>query len=142
TARRAPEVWAATLDGKNARPVTRVNEERFGGWDIPALEAFGFQSARNDSVFGWIMKPPGFDPGRRYPLLYLIHGGPQGAWLDQWHGRWNYATFAARGYVVAAVNFHGSTGYGQSFTNSISRNWGGLPYDDLMKGLDILARLP
>ncbi|MDX2119951.1 MAG: S9 family peptidase [Gemmatimonadota bacterium] len=142
TARRAPEVWAATLDGKNARPVTRVNEERFGGWDIPALEEFGFLSARNDSVFGWIMKPPGFAPGRRYPLLYLIHGGPQGAWLDQWHGRWNYATFAARGYVVAAVNFHGSTGYGQNFTNSISRNWGGLPYDDLMRGLDILARLP
>jgi dipeptidyl aminopeptidase/acylaminoacyl peptidase len=88
------------------------------------------------------MKPPGFEPLTKYPLIYLIHGGPQSSWLDQWHSRWNYALFASRGYIVAAVNFHGSTGYGQTFTNSISRNWGGLPYDDLMKGLDVVARLP
>ncbi len=142
TARRPPEVFATTTEGKAIRQVSHVNDDRFGAWDIPALEEFGFVGAANDSVFGWIMKPPGFDPARRYPLIYLIHGGPQGAWLDQWHGRWNYAMFAARGYVVAAVNFHGSTGYGQAFTNSISRNWGGLPYEDLMKGADILARLP
>jgi dipeptidyl aminopeptidase/acylaminoacyl peptidase len=142
TARRAPEVWTAGLDGRAVRQVTRINDDRFSAWDIPALEEFGFVGAGRDSVFGWIMKPPGFDPILRYPLIYLIHGGPQGAWLDQWHARWNYATFAARGYVVAAVNFHGSTGYGQAFTNSVSRNWGGLPYDDLMKGLDILNRLP
>lgn len=142
TARRSPEVWTASLDGRTVRQVTRVNEERFSRWDIPALEEFGFLGANRDSVFGWIMKPPQFLPAVRYPVIYLIHGGPQGAWLDQWHARWNFATFAARGYVVAGVNFHGSTGYGQRFTNSVSRNWGGAPYDDLMKGLDVLNRLP
>ncbi len=140
--RRPPEIWTASADGSNQRAVTALNEERFRRFDIAPLERFGFVGARGDSVFGWIMKPPGYRPGARYPLIYLIHGGPQGAWLDQWHSRWNYAMFAARGYAIAAVNFHGSTGYGQDFTNSISRNWGGLPYEDLMKGLDVLAREP
>ena len=88
------------------------------------------------------MKPPGFDSRRRYPVAYLVHGGPQSAWINNWHARWNYAMFAARGYVVAAVNFHGSTGFGQSFTNSISRHWGDYPFDDLMKGADYVAALP
>jgi dipeptidyl aminopeptidase/acylaminoacyl peptidase len=142
SANRPPEVWIAGVDGKGARQVTKVNDARMDAYDLSPVESFGFVGAQGDSVFGWLMKPAGFDPIRRYPLLYLIHGGPQGAWLDQWHPRWNYATFAARGYVVAAVNFHGSTGYGQAFTNSISRNWGGLPYDDLMKGLDVVTRYP
>jgi dipeptidyl aminopeptidase/acylaminoacyl peptidase len=140
TATHPPEVWTAGSDGKNARPVTKVTDARLDQFDIQPLESFGFVGGQSDSVFGWLMKPPGFDPIRRYPLIYLIHGGPQGAWLDQWHSRWNYAAFAARGYIVAAVNFHGSTGYGQAFTNSISRNWGGLPYEDLMKGLDVLTK--
>jgi dipeptidyl aminopeptidase/acylaminoacyl peptidase len=142
TASRPAEVWVAGIDGKGARQITRVNDESFAAYDLPPAEKFGFTGARGDSVFGWLVKPPGFNPGRRYPLVYLVHGGPQGAWLDQWHSRWNYAMFAARGYVVAAVNFHGSTGYGQAFTNSISRNWGSLPYEDLMKGLDRLAAMP
>jgi dipeptidyl aminopeptidase/acylaminoacyl peptidase len=142
TADRAPEVWTAGSDGKGARQLTRVNETRFQAFDLPPAESFGFVGAQGDSVYGWLIKPPGFDPLFKHPLIYLIHGGPQSAWLDQWHTRWNYATFAARGYLVAAVNFHGSTGYGQTFTNSVSRNWGGLPYEDLMKGLDVLAKRP
>ncbi len=142
TANRPAEVYTATIDGKNLRQVTRVNDGRSEVLDLRPAEPFGFVGAQGDSVFGWLIKPPAFDSTRRYPLVYLIHGGPQGAWLDQWHSRWNYAVFASRGYVVAAVNFHGSTGYGQAFTNSISRNWGSLPYDDLMKGLDVVARLP
>jgi dipeptidyl aminopeptidase/acylaminoacyl peptidase len=142
TATRPAEVWVAGTDGKNPRQLTKINDSRFAAFDIAPLESFGFVGAQGDSVFGWIMKPPHFEAGKRYPLVYLIHGGPQGAWLDQWHSRWNYAVFASRGYVVAAVNFHGSTGYGQAFTNSISRNWGGLPYDDLMKGMDYLTNLP
>lgn len=139
---RAAEVFMAGADGQNVTQLTHVNDARFAALDVSRAESFGFVGGRGDSVFGWLVKPPGFVSGKRYPLVYLIHGGPQGAWLDQWHARWNYAMFAARGYVVAAVNFHGSTGYGQAFTNSISRNWGGLPYTDLMLGLNRLARLP
>jgi len=68
-----------------------------------AAEEFGFVGARADSVFGWIIRPPGFDATKRYPLVYLIHGGPQGAWLDQWHSRWNYAVFASRGINLSTL---------------------------------------
>jgi dipeptidyl aminopeptidase/acylaminoacyl peptidase len=142
SATQPPEVWRSTLDGRDLRPVTKVNAEALAKIDLGTIEPVGFVGSANDSVFGWVMKPPGFVPTGSYPLVYLIHGGPQSAWHDGWQARWNYALFAARGYVVAMVNFHGSTGYGQSFTNSISRNWGGAPYDDLMKGLDVLLARP
>src|SRR5206468_4209506 len=92
-----PEVWAS------GRQLTRHNDQALAALDSKPLEEFGFVGALGDSVFGWILKPPGFDPARRYPLVYLVHGGPQGAWTDYWGARWNYAMFAARGYVVAAV---------------------------------------
>jgi dipeptidyl aminopeptidase/acylaminoacyl peptidase len=131
-----PEVWAG------GKPLSHVNDQALAALDLPPLEAYGFVGALGDSVFGWIQKPPGFDPAKRYPVIYLIHGGPQGAWTDYWGSRWNYQLFASRGYVVAAVNFHGSTGYGQKFTDAISQHWGDYPYTDLMKGLDVVARLP
>ena len=137
-----PEIWRADISGRGLRPLTHLNDNALANLDLGPAEPFHFRGAQGDDVAGWIIKPPGFDAGRQYPLLYLVHGGPQGAWHDEWHPRWNYQMFAARGYVVAAVNFHGSTGYGQAFTNSISRNWGGLPYDDLMAGLDYLVKLP
>jgi dipeptidyl aminopeptidase/acylaminoacyl peptidase len=130
------------VDGTGLKPLTALNSQALGEVDLAPLEPFAFVGAAGDSVHGWLLKPPGFAPGRRYPLVYLIHGGPQGAWLDSWSPRWNYHMFAARGYVVAAVNFHGSTGYGQAFTNSITRHWGDLPYEDLMKGLDVVSQLP
>jgi dipeptidyl aminopeptidase/acylaminoacyl peptidase len=130
------EIWMS------GRQLTHHNDAAVSALDLKPLEEFGFRGAVGDSVFGWILKPPGFDPARRYPLVYLVHGGPQGAWLDNWHARWNYQLFAARGYVVAAVNFHGSTGYGQRFTDAISEHWGDYPLEDLMKGLDVVARLP
>lgn len=141
TAAGPPEIYRTTGSGRGLRAITRMNGSLVAELELPSAERFGFLGAANDSVFGWLVKPPGFDAGRRYPLIYLVHGGPQGAWLDQWHPRWNYALFAARGYVVAGVNFHGSTGYGQQFTNSVSRNWGGLPYEDLMRGIDALGTL-
>jgi dipeptidyl aminopeptidase/acylaminoacyl peptidase len=141
TAAAPPEIWRSDASGRGLRPVTRVNAPVLAGLDLSAAESFGYVGAAGDSVFGWIVKPPGFSSRTRYPVAYLIHGGPQGAWLDQWHPRWNYAEFAARGYLVVAANFHGSTGYGRRFTNSVSRNWGGLPYDDLMRGLDYLGGL-
>ena len=131
-----PEVWVA------GKPLTHHNDSALAALDLPPLEEFGFVGAMGDSVFGWTQKPPGFDPARKYPLVYLIHGGPQGAWTDYWGARWNYQMFATRGWVVAAVNFHGSTGYGQKFTDAISQHWGDYPFDDLMKGLDVVARLP
>jgi len=130
------EVWAS------GRPLTHHTDSTAAALDLKPLEPYGFVGALGDSVFGWILKPPGFDPARRYPLVYLVHGGPQGAWDDNWHARWNYQMFAARGYIVAAVNFHGSTGYGQKFTDAISQHWGDYPLEDVMKGLDVVARLP
>ena len=129
------EVWAT------GRQLTHHTDQAVAQLDVKPLEEYGFVGALGDSVFGWILKPPGFDPARKYPLVYLVHGGPQGGWDDNWHSRWNYQMFAARGYVVAAVNFHGSTGYGQRFTDAISEHWGDYPFEDLMKGLDVVARL-
>jgi dipeptidyl aminopeptidase/acylaminoacyl peptidase len=136
TATSPPEIWTANYDGKGQRALTALNRAALEQLDLTPLESFGFVGASGDSVFGWLLKPPQFDQTKSYPLLYLIHGGPQSAWVDEWHQRWNYAMFAARGYVVAAVNPHGSTGYGQPFTDAVSKNWGGAPYEDLMKGLD------
>jgi dipeptidyl aminopeptidase/acylaminoacyl peptidase len=130
------EVWV------NGKPLTHQADAGIAALDLRPLEEFGFVGALGDSVFGWLLKPPGFDASKRYPLIYLVHGGPQGAWEDDWHSRWNYQMFASRGYVVAAVNFHGSTGYGQRFTDAISRHWGDYPLEDEMQGLDAMARLP
>jgi dipeptidyl aminopeptidase/acylaminoacyl peptidase len=130
------EVWAG------GKALTHHTDAGLAGLDLPPLEGFGFVGALGDSVFGWLQQPPGFDPAKRYPVVYLLHGGPQTEWLDLWHARWNYQLFAARGYVVAVVNRHGSTGYGQRFTDAVSQHWGGAPYEDLMKGLDVVARLP
>ncbi|MEZ4587328.1 MAG: S9 family peptidase [Gemmatimonadales bacterium] len=144
TAVAPPELYLTRLDETNRPPtkLTSLNDATLAEIDLRPLEPFGFVGAAGDSVHGWLMKPPGFDQSQKYPVAYLIHGGPQGAWTDNWHQRWNYALFASRGYVVAAVNFHGSTGYGQAFTNSISGHWGDLPVEDLMKGLDVVAALP
>jgi len=131
-----PEVWVS------GKALTHHTDSAVATLDLPGLEEFGFFGALGDSVFGWRQKPPGFAAGKRYPLVYLIHGGPQGAWLDSWGARWNFQMFASRGFVVAAVNFHGSTGYGQKFTDAISRHWGDYPYEDLMTGVDVVARLP
>jgi dipeptidyl aminopeptidase/acylaminoacyl peptidase len=137
-----PEIYEMRFDGRPPRQLTQLNRAALAPLELTPAESFGFVGAAGDSVFGYLIKPPKFDSTKRYPLVYLIHGGPQGAWTDSWHQRWNYGLFAARGYVVAAVNFHGSTGYGQKFTDAVSKNWGSLPYEDLMKGLDLLTRLP
>jgi len=121
-------------------PVTHMNDALLSQIDMQPLEAFTFKGANNDDVQGFMVKPPGLDPAKKYPLKFLIHGGPQGAWGDSWSYRWNPELFAANGYVVVMINFHGSTGYGQKFTDSISGDWGGKPYEDLMKGLDYVEK--
>ena len=117
--------------------VTHVNAALLAQLDLPPLESFTFKGAEGADVQGFLLKPPGFDPGKKYPVKFLIHGGPQGAWSDSWSYRWNPELFAATGdYVVVMVNPHGSTGYGQAFTDGVNGDWGGKPYVDLMKGLD------
>ncbi|HEY1894067.1 MAG TPA: S9 family peptidase [Chthoniobacterales bacterium] len=126
--------------GSKTSPITHVNDALLSQIDMQPLESFTFKGANNEEVQGFMVKPPGFDPNRKYPLKFLIHGGPQGAWGDSWTYRWNAELFAANGYVVVMINFHGSTGYGQKFTDSISGDWGGKPYIDLMKGLDYVEK--
>jgi len=136
TADRPAEIFKADRDGSNLTRLTRHNMPLIHQLDLVKAEGFTFPGADGSEVSGWLVKPPGFDPKKKYPVVFLIHGGPQGAWHDEWHARWNYAMFAAPGYVVVAVNPRGSTGYGQKFTDQISKDWTGRVYDDLMKGLD------
>jgi len=97
-------------------------------------------AASGTKVHAWVVKPSGFDSKKKYPLAYLIHGGPQGAWEDAWSTRWNPAVFAEQGYVVVCPNPTGSTGYGQAFTDAIRKNWGGLPYEDLVLGFEYIEK--
>src|SRR5258705_1254460 len=121
--------------------VTHMNDALLSQIDMQPLESFTFKGANDEEVQGFMVKPPGFDPNKKYPLKFLIHGGPQGAWGNEWTYRWNAELFAATGnYVGVMINFHGSTGYGQKFTDSISGDWGGKPYVDLMKGLDYVEK--
>jgi len=120
--------------------VTHMNDALLSQIDMQPLGSFTFKGANDEDVQGFMIKPPGFDPNKKYPLKFLIHGGPQGAWGNSWTYRWNAELFAANGYVVVMINFHGSTGYGQKFTDSISGDWGGKPYLDLIKGLDYVEK--
>ncbi len=130
------EIVTCRLDGSDARALTRVNAARLETISISRPEEFWFKGALNEKVHGWILRPVDFQEGRRYPLAFLVHGGPQGSWEDHFHYRWNPQAYAGAGYVTVAINFHGSTGFGQAFTDAIRRNWGAAPYEDLMQGLD------
>ena len=121
--------------------LTNLNQQVFSAVQMSPMDSFWFTGAHNDKVQGFLVKPPNFDPNKKYPMKFLIHGGPQGAWGDDWSYRWNPELFAAptsgnQGYVVIMINFHGSTGYGQKFIDAINGDWGGAPFEDLMKGLD------
>jgi len=118
------------------KPLTHVNDAILSTIELSTLERFEFTGAHGDKVQGFLVKPPNFDPNKKYPVKFLIHGGPEGAWGDDWSYRWNPELFAANGYVVIMINFHGSTGYGQKFIDAINGDWGGAPFEDLMKGLD------
>ncbi|KKK26853.1 hypothetical protein ARAM_003451 [Aspergillus rambellii] len=104
------------------------------------VDEIWYRGADDCPVHAWVVKPSTFKPGNKYPLAFLVHGGPQGAWNDQWSTRWNPAVFAEQGYVVITPNPRGSTGYGQDFTDAIRCSWGGLPYIDLEKGFDYIEK--
>jgi len=130
------ELFRMDASGKNLKQLTRINADRVAKLEMNPLEDFWFTGAEGTKAHGWIIKPPGFKTAAKYPMIYLVHGGPQGQWGDQFHYRWSGQMFASRGYVVLMVNPRGSTGYGQKFTDEISRDWGGKVYVDLMNGLD------
>ena len=128
------DLYTADVDGKNLTPVTRFNAERLAGAGFGDAEFFTFKGWNDAPVQGYVVKPVGYQPGRKYPVAFLIHGGPQGAWHNDFHYRWNPQVYAGAGFAVVAINFHGSTGYGQAFTDSISGDWGGKPLEDLKRG--------
>ena len=157
------EVFAAKSDGSGVRQLTQTNASLMAQLDLNPAEDFEYEGAKTpvvhtaklgkmkasidigpgkaSMIHGFIVKPPQFDKSKKYPMVLLIHGGPQGAWLDSWGYRWNYQMWAARGYVTVMINPHGSTGYGQAFTEQISGDWGGAVYEDLMKGVDHMIKL-
>ncbi len=122
-------------DSSGAYPMTHLNDPLLADLDLPKMEDFWFPSADGTKVQGFLIKPPSFDPNKKYPVKFLIHGGPQGAWGDSWSYRWNAQLFAANGYVVVMINPRGSTGYGQAFVDGVNGDWGGKPFTDLMQGL-------
>ena len=136
TLRRPAEIVAA------GRQLTHDNDALLAKIDLGATEDLWWTGADGARIQGHLVKPPGFDPSKKYPAIVLIHGGPQGAWGDAWSYRWNPQMFAARGYVVLAPNPRGSAGFGQKFVEEISQDWSGKVYVDLMNGVDALAALP
>jgi dipeptidyl aminopeptidase/acylaminoacyl peptidase len=137
------ELYSVRADGRDARRLTDINDTRLATVKVGEPEQFTFGGANGDTVHAWLVKPVDFDPARKYPVALLIHGGPQGSFGDQFHYRWNPQTYAGRGYAALMIDFHGSTGYGQAFTDAIRGDWGGKPLEDLQKGLEAaLAKHP
>ena len=129
------DLYSVALSGGPVLRHTQVNAERMSELEFGAAEQFQFAGWNDEPVYGWVVEPVGFEPGKRYPLAFIVHGGPQGSMGNHFHYRWNPQTYAGKGYAVVFIDFHGSTGYGQAFTDSITGDWGGKPLVDLQKGL-------
>lgn len=147
SAARPTEIYRASINDKartggNVTQLTHTNDAFISGFNLKPAELTSWEGANGAKVSGWIVKPADFIPAKKYPLVVLIHGGPQGAWNDNWGYRWNPQIFAAQGYVVFMPNPRGSTGYGQKFVDEISQDWGGKAYTDIMNGVAQTASLP
>ena len=134
TLKSGDQFFVSGLDGSGARALTpsageMVRDARFGDF-----EQFSFKGWNNETVHGYVVKPWNYEAGKTYPVAFLIHGGPQGSFGNGWSYRWNPQTYAGQGYAVVMIDFHGSTGYGQAFTDAISQHWGDRPLEDLQKG--------
>ena len=137
------------LGGKQPRRLTQVNAALLGARTLGAFEQFSFKGWNDETVYGYVVKPPGFYGDKsvatelKYPIAFIVHGGPQSSFQNQWNWRWNAQTYAARGYAAVFIDFHGSPGYGQAFTDAISQHWGDRPFEDLKKGYAAaLAKFP
>jgi dipeptidyl aminopeptidase/acylaminoacyl peptidase len=124
------------IDDSPVGEVTHLNDALLSQLDLPKMESFWFTAKDGTKLQGFVIPPPGYDPQKKYPVKFLIHGGPQGAWGDDWSYRWNAELFAANGYVVVMINPRGSVGYGQAIVDGVNGDWGGKPFTDLMTGLD------
>jgi dipeptidyl aminopeptidase/acylaminoacyl peptidase len=129
------EIFRANTDGSGLRSLTMVNAAMMQAYGLKPAEDVQWKGAMNTTVHGFLLKPSNFDPSRKYPLVVLIHGGPQGAWFDNWGYRWNPQVFANQGYIVFMPNQRGSTGYGQQFVNDVSGDWGGRAFTDITNGI-------
>jgi len=130
------EVFASASDGSNVRQLSHQNDGILGALEMNPPEAFWFEGAEGTKVQAMLIRPPKFDATKKYPLLVLLHGGPQTMWSSAWGYRWNAQVFSAAGYVTLMINRRGSTGYGQKFTDEITNDWGGKAYVDVMNGVD------
>ncbi|KPK74711.1 MAG: peptidase S9 [Phycisphaerae bacterium SM23_30] len=133
---RAPaELYSIKADSTNRRAITGINAAKVAAAAMGEFEQFSFKGWNDETVYGFVVKPIDFDPQKKYPVAFLIHGGPQGSFSNHFHYRWNPQVYAGAGYGTIMIDFHGSTGYGQAFTDSIRGNWGSRPFEDLQKGL-------
>jgi dipeptidyl aminopeptidase/acylaminoacyl peptidase len=142
TMSRPVEIWSANSNGTNAKQLTHVNDDLFSHVEFSEPEYVWFDGANGTKVQMWIVKPPFFDGTKKYPLVYWVHGGPQGAFGNSWSYRWNQQLWAAQGYVIALPNPRGSTGFGQQFTDEISKDWGGKVFADVMNGVAYMEKQP
>ncbi len=136
---RPPEVFTSLRGGKAVKQLTHINDALFEEIEMGAYEDIEYKGDGGDNIHGFVVLPPNFQPNKKYPMLMLIHGGPQGAFSDSFHPRWNMQMFSTPGFVVVGVNFHGSVGYGQKFTDSVSGDWGGKPYKDILMAIEHMS---
>jgi len=129
------QLFGMRLGADKPVQLTHVNEAKLADVRWGEYEQFSFKGANGDTVYGHVMKPWNYEPGKSYPIAFLVHGGPQGSFGNGWSYRWNPQVYAGAGYATIFIDFHGSTGYGQKFTDAISGDWGGKPLEDLKKGL-------
>lgn len=129
------ELYSIKADGADPKPITTINAGRMAAVKIGDAEQFSFTGWNGEKVFGYVVKPIDFDASKKYPVAFLIHGGPQGSFGNDFHYRWNPQAYAGAGYAAVMIDFHGSTGYGQAFCDAIRGDWGGKPLEDLKKGL-------
>jgi dipeptidyl aminopeptidase/acylaminoacyl peptidase len=137
------EVFTASADGSGWKQISHANDAILSQLEMNAAEKFWFDGTDGTKVEAMLIRPPQFSSSQKYPVLVLLHGGPQTMWSDAWGYRWNAQLFSGAGYVTLMINRRGSTGYGQKFTDEITNDWGGKAYDDVMKGIDAaLAKYP
>jgi dipeptidyl aminopeptidase/acylaminoacyl peptidase len=139
---RPVEIFRAGADGRGITQITRTNDAMFANLSLPMPEEVEWAGAGGTRIHGFLVKPHNFDASKKYPLIVLIHGGPQGAWNNSWSYRWNPQIFTSAGYVVFMPNPRGSTGYGQQFVDEISGDWGGKVFTDIKNGVAQVASQP